>query len=182
MGTVTPAAFELKLAQQRALQAHACRRFYLDRPDEATRRRMKRGLGRRFEDGRADGADFVGDKISPDLRELVTGTARRLGARERHPSGRRPQERNAARLHQVERRARVGRATRGSAHRLVEVPAGAVARLSELRGVAHLSLDRPTIARSAATSLRRPARRRWRTTSTSRRPASSPRASSTARA
>src|SRR5215213_5798576 len=134
IGTVTPAAFELKLAQQRALKSRV-QEVYLDKAAEESQDEEE-GAEEDSEEASDDGADFVGDKLSPDLREVIAGANA-----DEHVSVILQGEdlRNEAlRDYLKSSGARVSGSFSGLGAQAVEVPAGSVARLAELRGVSHL--------------------------------------------
>jgi serine protease AprX len=140
LGTVTPAAFELKLAQDERFKGRL-QEVYLDRPEAATADEDEDTDD--STEAKADAAGFVGDKISPDLREALNGSG---GA---DASGRVPvilqgEDLKDAAVSEFLKSngARTGQSFAGLGAQSVELPAGAVARLAELRGVSHLSLDR----------------------------------------
>ncbi len=135
LGTITPAAFELRLAQDERFKARF-QEVYLDRLESAQADEEEDS----DVDARADASGFVGDKISPDLRAALGGA---------DASGRVPVILQGEDLKDETVReflkasgARVGASYSGLGAQLVEVPAGSVERLAELRGVSHLSLDR----------------------------------------
>jgi hypothetical protein len=137
VGTVTPAAFELKLAQDERFKGRL-QEVYLDRPEAATADDEEESDD--SADAKADAAGFVGDKISPDLREALSGA----DAAGSVPVILQGEDLKDAGLSEFLKSsgARVGRSFAALGAQSVDVPAGAVARLAELRGVAHLSLDR----------------------------------------
>ena len=69
IGTVTPSAFELKLAQQSALKSRL-QEILLDKADAAAQE-DEESAEDDSEGTENSGADFVGDKLSPELREMV---------------------------------------------------------------------------------------------------------------
>jgi serine protease AprX len=141
ISTVTPAAFELKLAQQRALRSRV-QEIFLDKPASASEE-DEENADETGEGASAGGADFVGDKLSPDLREMLGGAVNNSERVSVIVQG--EDLRNEALADFLKSSgARVGGSYNGLGAQLIEVPAGAVARLSEQRGVAHLSLDRQT--------------------------------------
>ncbi|MDT5294163.1 MAG: serine protease AprX [Acidobacteriota bacterium] len=139
IGTVTPAAFELKLARNEALKSQL-QELYLDRPEQAS------GDSDEDETESADvdergGASFTGDRIAPDLREaLATGAS---GA-ERVPVILQAEDLKSAPLQEFLKAsgARVGGSYAGLGAQLIEVPLASVGRLAEQRGVSYISLDR----------------------------------------
>ncbi|HVF43916.1 MAG TPA: S8 family serine peptidase, partial [Pyrinomonadaceae bacterium] len=140
IGAVSPSAFELKLAQQRAFRSRV-QEVYLDRADEATQE-DEEAAEEDSEEAANGGADFAGDKVSPDLREVVNaaGPSERVSVILQGEDLRN----EALRDYLKSSGATVSGSFSGLGAQAVEVPAGAVARLADLRGVAHLSLDRPT--------------------------------------
>jgi subtilisin family serine protease len=137
VGTITPAAFELRLARDERFEGRF-QEVYLDRPESAQ-------SGDEEDSGAAAGAQadapgFVGDKISPDLRAALGGA----DAGGRVPVILQGEDLRDGALREFLKSngARVGASYAGLGAQLVEVPAGAVERLAELRGVSHLSLDR----------------------------------------
>ena len=142
IGTVTPAAFELKLAQQGALKSRV-QEVYLDKADEATQE-DEESAEEDSEETDTNGADFVGDKLSADLREVINTahSSERVSVILQGEDLRNEALRDFIRSSG----ARVSGSFSGLGAQAVEVPAGAVARLADLRGVSHLSLDRPTNA------------------------------------
>jgi serine protease AprX len=143
IGTVTPSAFELKLAQQSALKSRV-QEVYLDKADEASQDEEEAAEEDSEETNDNGGADFVGDKLSPDLREVINtaDASERLSVILQGEDLRNETLRDFLKSSG----ARVSGSFSGLGAQAVEVPAGAVARLADLRGVAHLSLDRPTNA------------------------------------
>jgi subtilisin family serine protease len=138
VGTVTPAAFELKLAQNEGLKTRL-QEIYLDKPEAS--QAGDDDDAESSEDEQANGAGFVGDKISPDLRETLVGAS----ASERVPVILQGEDLKGEALREFLKSngARIGGSYSGLGAQLVEVPAAAVSRLAELRGVSYLSLDRP---------------------------------------
>jgi serine protease AprX len=137
VGTITPAAFELRLAQDERFKGRF-QEVYLDRPETAQSddEEDSDAAG----DGQAGDSGFVGDKISPDLRAALGGA---------DAAGRVPVilqgedlKSGAVREFLKSNGALVGASYTGLGAQLVEVPAGAVERLAELRSISHLSLDR----------------------------------------
>jgi subtilisin family serine protease len=142
IGTVSPSAFELKLAQQRALKSRV-QEVYLDRADEASQDEEE-AAEEDSEESNTNAADFVGDKLSADLREVIAAA----NASERVSVILQGEDLKNEALRDFIKSsgARVSGSFSGLGAQAVEVPAGAVAQLADLRGVAHLSLDRPTNA------------------------------------
>jgi serine protease AprX len=140
IGTVSPSAFELKMSEQRALKSRV-QEIYLDKPVE-TSNEDEEAADEDSEKSNTQGADFVGDKLSPDLRELVASA----NGSERVSVILQGEDLKNESLRDLLRSsgARVSGSYSGLGAQTVEVPADAVARLAELRGVAHLSLDQPT--------------------------------------
>jgi serine protease AprX len=141
IGTVTPAAFELKLSQQRLKSR--LQEVYLDKADDASQDNEE-SADEDSEASSASGADFVGDKVSQDLSEVVKSS----DSNERVSVILQGEDLKNEALNDFIKSsgARVSGSYAGLGAQALEIPAGAVARLSELRGVAHLSLDRPTNA------------------------------------
>ncbi|MET0650649.1 MAG: hypothetical protein ABW208_28910, partial [Pyrinomonadaceae bacterium] len=131
VGTITPAAFELRLAQDESFKGHL-QEVYLDRPERA-----REDDEEDSDASAAAGAGFVGDRISPELRAALAGadTAGRV------PVILQSEDLKSGSLREFLKSngAHVGASYAGLGAQLVEVPAGAVERLAELRGVSHLS-------------------------------------------
>jgi len=140
IAAVSPAAFELKLARQNALKSRL-QEIYLDRPDAAAQDEEESADDDSEESG-ARGAEFVGDKLSPDLRQLVASS----DGSERVSVILQGEDLKGEALRDFlgSSGARVSGSYAGLGAQAVELPAGAVARLAEVGGVEHVSLDRRT--------------------------------------
>ncbi|MDQ3920670.1 MAG: hypothetical protein M3348_19590, partial [Acidobacteriota bacterium] len=78
IGAVSPAGFELKLARNEPLKTRL-QEIYLDKPEQAAREQSEADSSDDAsspDNGQAGAASFVGDKISPDLRETLGGASR----------------------------------------------------------------------------------------------------------
>ncbi|HEX3560829.1 MAG TPA: S8 family serine peptidase [Pyrinomonadaceae bacterium] len=137
IGAVSPAAFELKLAQNEALKSRL-QEIYLDRPEQSAQA-DEEDKDESSDEDQSSGAGFVGDKISPDLREALSGN----GSDRVSLILQGDDLKNAS----VREYLKASGATFGGSFnslgaQAVEVPLSAVKGLSEQQGVAHLSLDR----------------------------------------
>ncbi|MBC7930965.1 MAG: S8 family serine peptidase, partial [Rubrivivax sp.] len=141
IGSVTPDAFELKLAQNDAFKS-SLQEIYLDRAEQTADSDDEEESS----DEQSGGESFVGDKISPDLREALGGTS----AAERVQVILQGDDLKNASLRDFlnSNGARVAGNFGSLGAQAVEIPLSAVNRLSELRGISYVSLDGETRALS----------------------------------
>src|SRR5947209_7983061 len=143
IGAVSPAAFELKLAQNEALKSRL-QEIYLDRPEQSAQAEDEDKAESSDEADSSDkeqsgAAPFVGDKIAPDLREAVSGA----GTSRVSLILQGDDLKNASvRDYLKASGARFGGSFDALGAQAVELPLSAVAGLAERQGVSHLSLDR----------------------------------------
>src|SRR5947209_3120352 len=143
IGAVSPAAFELKLAQNEALKSRL-QEIYLDRPEQSAQAEDEDKAESSDEADSSDkeqsgAAPFVGDKIAPDLREAVSGAGTsRVSLILQGDDLKNPPVRDYLKASG----ARFGGNFDALGAQAVELPLSAVAGLAERQGVSHLSLDR----------------------------------------
>ena len=140
IGAVTPAAFELKLAQNDSFKS-SLQEIFLDKAEQTADSDDEEEAS---DDEQSGAESFVGDKISPDLREALGGTS----ASERVQVILQGDDLKNASLREFLKSN--GASVAGNFGSLgaqaVEMPLSAVSRLSEQSGVSYLSLDGETSA------------------------------------
>jgi subtilisin family serine protease len=141
IGAVTPAAFELKLAQNESFKS-SLQEIYLDKAEQT----VDSDDEDETSDEQSGGESFVGDKISPDLREALSSAS----AQERVQVILQSDDLKSASLREFLKSngARVAGNFGSLGAQAIELPLSAVSRLSEQRGVSYLSLDGETSALS----------------------------------
>jgi serine protease AprX len=140
IATVSTTAFELKLAHDGSLNSQL-QEIFLDKTAEASNSEDKDAGDSSDEGGQSNGADFVGDKISPDLREALASGAAGDGRVSLILQGDDLKNENL-REFLKSNGARVVGSYSGLGAQRVEVPLEALSRLSEQTGVSYISPDR----------------------------------------